>query len=112
MSRLDPLVDVLKKTNAEEVRLVVGERIYFMNGGKRTDIGREPLQQGTLAALATEAFDAKVIANLRNEVRSARVERAGMSIEVTAQVLAGALTLVIKRARAPVAGTGVVTGAV
>src|SRR5580704_11639135 len=100
MSRLDPLVDVLKKTDADEVRLVVGERIYFTNGGKRTDIGREPLQQGTLTALAAEVFDAKAIASLRDGIRSARIERMGLLIEVTAQVLAGVLTLVIKRAPA------------
>jgi twitching motility protein PilT len=100
MSRLDPLVDVLKKTDADEVRLVVGERIYFMNGGKRTDIGREPLQQATLTALAAEVFDAKAIASLRDGIRSARIERMGLLIEVTAQVLAGVLTLVIKRAPA------------
>jgi twitching motility protein PilT len=106
MSRLDPLVDVLKKTDADEVRLVVGERIYFTNGGKRTDIGREPLQQGTLTALAAEVFDAKAIASIRDGTRSARIERMGVSIEVTAKVLAGVLTLVIRRAPATQAAPG------
>jgi twitching motility protein PilT len=105
MSRLDPLVDALRKTDADEVRLVVGERIYLLNGGKRVEIGREPVQRGTLAALAAEVFDAKVLASIHDEKRSARVERLGVSIEVTAQVLAGALTVIIKRAPAPVSPT-------
>ncbi len=98
MSRIDPLVDALKKTEAEEVRLVAGERIYLMRAGRRIEIGREPLQQASLIALASEVFDAKDIAAIAKEKKQTTVERGGEKIEVTAQTLAGILTVVVRRA--------------
>ncbi len=98
MSRLDPLVDALKKTEAEEVRLVAGERIFLMRAGRRIEIGREPLQQASLTALAAEVFDARDVAAIAKEKKQATVERAGEKIEVTAQTLAGVLTIVVRRA--------------
>ncbi len=100
MSRLDPLVDALKKTEAEEVRLVAGERIHLMRAGKRIDIGREPLQSSSMLALAGEVFEPKdVAAIMQKEKRSIVVERSGEKIEVTVQALAGVLTLTVKRAK-------------
>jgi twitching motility protein PilT len=98
LSRLDPLVDALKKTEADEVRLVVGERIYLMRAGRRIDIGREPLQQASLMALAGEAFDAAALAAAQSEKRTATVERGGEPIEVTAETSSGALTVTLRRA--------------
>ena len=99
MSRLDPLVDALKKTEADEVRLVSGERIHLMRQGKRIDIGREPLQQASLHALAAEVMEQKdVAAIMQKEKRSAVVDKGGEKIEVIAQTLAGVLTLTVKRA--------------
>ena len=99
MSRIDPLVDALKKTEADEVRLVSGERIHLMRQGKRIDIGREPLQQASLMALASEVLEQKdVAAVMQKEKRSAIVDRGGEKIEVTAQTLAGVMTLTVKRA--------------
>ncbi len=104
MSRIDPLVDALKKTEADEVRLVSGERIHLMRQGKRIDIGREPLQQASLLALAGEVLEQKdVAAIMQKEKRSAVVDRGGEKIEVSAQTLAGVLTLTVRRA-----GKGVV----
>jgi twitching motility protein PilT len=99
LSRIDPLVDALKKTEADEVRLVSGERIHLMRQGKRIDIGREPLQQASLLALAGEVLEQKdVAAIMQKEKRSAVVDRGGEKIEVSAQTLAGVLTLTVKRA--------------
>jgi twitching motility protein PilT len=98
LSRLDPLVDALKKTEAEEVRLVAGERIYLMRAGRRIEIGREPLQPASLTALASEVFDAKEVASISKDKKIATVDRGGEKIEVSAQTLAGVLTIVVKRA--------------
>jgi twitching motility protein PilT len=101
LSRLDPLVDALKKTEADEVRLVAGERIYLMRAGRRIEIGREPLQQASLLALAGEVLDPKDLASVQKEKRSAQVERKGEPIEVTVQTVAGVLTISVKRAPPP-----------
>jgi twitching motility protein PilT len=101
LSRLDPLVDALKKTEADEVRLVTGERIYLMRSGRRIEIGREPLQQASLLALAGEVLDPKDVAGIAKEKKSAIVERSGERVEVTAQTLAGVLTVSVKRAPKP-----------
>jgi twitching motility protein PilT len=98
LSRLDPLVDALKKTEADEVRLVAGERIYLMRAGRRIEIGREPLQQASLLALAGEVLDPKDLVAVQKEKRSAQVERKGEPIEVTVQTVAGVLTISVKRA--------------
>ncbi len=103
MSRLDPLVDALKKTEADEVRLVAGEKIFLMRGGRRIEIGREPLQQASLLALAAEVLDAKDVAAVAKEKRSAQVERGGEKIEVTVATLAGILTITVKRVAAKAA---------
>ena len=98
MSRIDPLVDALKKTEADEVRLVSGERIHLMRQGKRIDIGREPLQQASLLALAGEVMEQKdVAAIMQKEKRSVVVDRGGEKIEIMAQTLAGVLTLTCER---------------
>jgi twitching motility protein PilT len=99
LSRLDPLVDALKKTEAEEVRLVTNERIHLMRAGKRIDIGREPLQSSSLLALANEVFDAKdVAAIMQKEKRATVVDRMGEKIEVVAQAIGGVMGLTVKRA--------------
>ncbi len=48
MSQIAPLLDALKKHNAEEICLEVGERIYMLQDGQRRNLGREPLQEETL----------------------------------------------------------------
>jgi twitching motility protein PilT len=101
LSRLDPLVDALKKTEADEVRLVAGERIYLMRAGRRIEIGREPLQQASLLALAAEVLDAKDLVAVQKEKKTAQVERKGEPIEVQVQTVAGVLTISVKRAPAP-----------
>ncbi len=49
MSQIVPLLDALKKYDAEEIRLEVGDRIYMLQDGQRRDLGREPLQERVYA---------------------------------------------------------------
>jgi len=104
LSRLDPLVDALKKTDAEDVRLIVGERIALtMRGGRRVEIGREPLQPSSIQALAAEVLSPEDLAAAQRMPRIARVERGGETIEVQVAPQNGQLTLIVRRAAAKAA---------
>jgi twitching motility protein PilT len=99
VSRLDPLVDALKKTEAEDVRLVVGERIFItMRGGRRVEIGREPLQASSVQALAAEVLSPEDLAAAQRMPRIARVDRGGETIEVQVTPQNGQISLVVRRA--------------
>jgi twitching motility protein PilT len=55
--QMEPLLEALNKTEADEMRLEPGERIYVLKaGGKRVYIGREPVQPGTLLQMASESM--------------------------------------------------------
>ncbi|HSQ64798.1 MAG TPA: type IV pilus twitching motility protein PilT [Polyangiaceae bacterium] len=99
MSRLDPLVDALKKTDAEDVRLIVGERIFLtMRNGKRVEIGREPLQASSVQALAAEVLSPEDLAAAQRMPRLGRVEVGGETIEVQVSPQNGQLSVIVRRA--------------
>jgi twitching motility protein PilT len=96
--RIDPLIDALIRTEADEVRLVVGERIYVSNGGRRQDIGREPLQGPSVAALAKEVLTPDELLAVRAAPKQVRVEHAGQPFDVEIATSGGNLTMTIRRA--------------
>jgi hypothetical protein len=59
VSRLHPLIDALRKSDAQEMRLEPGERIYMLKAGRRQDVGREVLQTALVDSLAAEALQAR-----------------------------------------------------
>jgi twitching motility protein PilT len=100
LSRLDPLIDALKKTESDELRIVVGERIFAMRGGRRQDLGREPVQPPSVQALAAEVLKADEILAVRKAPRTVRVERGGEPIELTFTVENGNLSITMRRSSA------------
>jgi twitching motility protein PilT len=90
----------LRKTDADEVRLVVGERIYVSVSGKRQDVGKEPLQGPSVAALAKELLTPDEVLAVRSAPKTVRVEE---DVEVLIAADGPNLTMTIKRLRkAPV----------
>ncbi len=98
MSRLDPLIDALRKTDSDEVKLIVGEKIHVMKQGRRQDIGREPLQAPSLQAVAAELLRPDEIVAVRTTPRTVRTERNGEAYEVDFKAIGSALSMTIRRA--------------
>jgi twitching motility protein PilT len=101
VSRLDPLIDALKKTDSDEVKLVVGEKIHVVKAGRRQDIGREPLQAPSLQAVASELLRPDEILAVRTAPRTVRTDRAGEPYDVHFQAVGTALSMTIRRATKP-----------
>ena len=98
MSRLSPLVEALKKTESDEVRLIVGEKIHLMKGGRRQDVGREPLQAPSLQAVASELLRPDELLAVRQAPRNVRADINGDPYDVSFQVQGGILSMIVRRA--------------
>jgi twitching motility protein PilT len=69
---LDPLIEALRKSDAQEMRLEPGERIYMLKSGRRQDVGREVLQTELIDSLAAEALQARPPGSRSDAVRVSR----------------------------------------
>ncbi len=98
MSRLDPLIEALRKTDSDELRIVVGERIYVNRGGRRQDIGREPVQPPSVQALAAELLKPDEILAVRQSPKTVRLDRSGEAIEITFSIVNAQLAIIMRRA--------------
>ena len=108
MSRLDPLLDALTKTDSDELRVVVGECICLFKAGNRRDIGREPVQSQSVTGLASEVLSAEQIAAAQSAPQRAEVERGGVTFVLTLAVLNANLSISMTRisATVPAASAG------
>ena len=105
MSKLDPLLDALKKTNADELCILAGERIFIMRGGRRQDIGRDPVQAAAVHGFASELLKPDEIRAVRNAQRTVRIAHGGDSLEVVFTFVNDSLGVAI-RSRRPGGGAG------
>ena len=60
MSLIEPLMDALKKAEAEEMHLEPDQPIYVLRDGQRQNLGRERVQETMLERLAHEVVDVPV----------------------------------------------------
>jgi twitching motility protein PilT len=97
MSRLEPLIEALLRSQAQEMRLDVGQRIYVLRSGKRKDVGREPLQAVTLNALAAEVLKAEDLVSLARAPAQLLVRHGNEDFEVVFQQEAGQVSVRISR---------------
>jgi twitching motility protein PilT len=98
LSKLDPFLDALKKTNADELCIRVGERIYVMRSGRRQDIGREPVQSTAVHVFASELLEPDEIRAVRDAPRTLRIVHGDDPLEVTFAHLKDTLAVSIRRA--------------
>ncbi len=54
--RMEPLMETLRKSDAEEMHLEPGERVYVVKQGQRSLVGREPVSAGALLQMAPQAL--------------------------------------------------------
>ena len=107
MSRFAPLFDALAKTSADELRLLVGERIYIMRKGTRQDIGKEPLKFTNIDPLAAELLSPEEVRGLKDTPKTCRVDHASGSYFVTFGRNAEGTTVAIRpEAKGPALAVG------
>ena len=95
MSRFAPLFDALTKTQADELRLVGGERIYVLRSGTRQDLGKEPLRPTNIDPLAAEVLSPERLRALGPTPHVARIEHDSAAFFVAIRKNATGLTIVI-----------------
>ncbi len=100
MSQIAPLLDALKKHNAEEIRLEVGDRIYMLQDGQRRNLGREPLQEGTLEHTARGVIGPDGVRSLSKAPQSVSMTHAGENFEVLLHRPNGTIAIRLRRLRA------------
>jgi len=97
MSRIDPLLERLMATRADEICLEVGQRIYQVEAGSRSNVGREPLNAATLQIVAAELISPAELSRLDRQPR--KVELVHGDTRFTAELTkkAGELRIAIRR---------------
>ena len=100
MSQIVPLLDALKKYEAEEIRLEVGDRIYMLQDGQRRDLGREPLQENTLEHTAEGVIGPEGVRSLSKTPKSVSMTHAGENYEVLLHRPTGSIAMKLRRLRA------------
>jgi twitching motility protein PilT len=95
VQQLAPFCEAIRKTDSDEIRLVVGERIHAMRHGERRDLGRHVVDPSMIQRLAAEVFP-----DASNEPwpRSARVHAAEEPFDVFFTNQSSGPSLVIRRA--------------
>lgn len=95
MSKFANLFDAIGKTNADEMRLVIGEKIHIIRRGHRQDVGKEPLRVANMEPLALELLLPEELRTLRDQPRTVRREHGGNGflLEVSRGVEGIAITI-------------------
>jgi twitching motility protein PilT len=82
VSTLDPLVDRLKSSDADEIRVEPGRRIYMVSGKRRLDVSREPVKPRAIEAICLELLSPEDLIKLSSKPKTVPYERGGQSFDV------------------------------
>jgi twitching motility protein PilT len=83
MSRFQPLFDAIAKTGADELRLLVGERIHILRKGGRQDIGKEVLKAANIEPLVIEVLGKNGAAQVKQAHHTTRIDHGSVGYFVT-----------------------------
>ncbi len=104
---MEPLLEALNKTEAEEMRLEPGERIYVLKAdGKRIYIGREAVQPGTLLQMASESMSPLELSGLGSSPRRVETQTGFGRFEVEFTRSNGSIHISIRRKPSPPRAAG------
>jgi len=95
---MDPLIEALRKSDAQELRLQVGERIHVLRAGRRQDLGKEALQAASIESLAAEALQGRLLAA---GAETLELSRQGEDFVVNFRRDNGKMAIAIRRSSAP-----------
>ena len=97
MSQIASLLDALKKHDAQEMHLQVGERIYMLQGGQRRDLGREPLQETILENTAQGVIGPDGVESLAKTPKTVTVTHGGETYEIFLHRPNGTIAIQLRR---------------
>lgn len=95
MSRFAQLFDALTRSQADELRLIAGEKIYVLRNGARQDLGKEPLRAANIEPLVAEVLSPERLRALGSAPHVARLDHEGAGFFVAVRKNATGVTLVI-----------------
>jgi twitching motility protein PilT len=116
VSRFLQLFDAMQKTQADELRMIAGEKIHILKKGVRQDIGKEPLRAANIDPLAMEALTPAQLQGIDAGGRTVTREHGGKSYAIAITRMVSGISVTIKHAEAatlgaPNAGVSAVVGA-
>ena len=82
MSSLDPLVDRLKSSDADEIRVEPGRRITMVSGNRRLEVSREPVKPRAIEAICLELLSPEDLIKLSSKPKTVPYKRGGQSFDV------------------------------
>jgi twitching motility protein PilT len=83
VSRFHQLFDAVIKTQADELRMISGEKIHILRKGTRQDIGKEPLRAVNIDPLASEGLSPTELRSLDAKGVAIRQDYQGKSFSVS-----------------------------
>jgi twitching motility protein PilT len=104
VSRFLQLFDAMQKTQADELRMVAGEKIHILKKGVRQDIGKEPLRAANIDPLAMEALTPAQLQGLDAGGMTVAREHGGKPYAITITRMVSGISVTIKHADAATLG--------
>ena len=95
--RLEPLMETLRISNADEVHLEPGERAYVVEQGQRRPVGLEPVSPGALLQMATQSLKPFQLSALDQKPHTIEREHASETFEVEFTRPNGSIVVTIRR---------------
>ncbi|GMR22098.1 MAG: hypothetical protein BMS9Abin37_0426 [Acidobacteriota bacterium] len=95
--RMEPLMETLQKSDADEMHLEPGERVYVLKRGERHPVGREPVSPGALLQMATQSLKPFQLSALDQTPHAIEREHGDETFEVEFARPNGAIVVTIRR---------------
>lgn len=95
--RMEPLLDALRQSGAEVMKLEPGEKIYVLKSGSRLDVGREPLSHATLLQMVTETLNPLELSGLGEQSRTIAHRHGEEDFELEFGKTNGSISIAIRR---------------
>ncbi len=103
--RMEPLMETLQKSDADEMYLEPGELAYVLKQGQRQPIGSEPVSPGALLQMATQSLKPFQLSALDQSPHTIEREHGNEKFEVEFTRPNGSIVVTIRRNGSRVAST-------
>ena len=95
--RMEPLMETLQKSDADELYLEPGELVYVLKQGQRHAVGREPVSPGALLQMATQSLKPFQLSSLDQTPHSIERKHGDDTFEVEFTRPNGSIVVTIRR---------------
>ena len=107
--RMEALMETLQKSDADELYLEPGERVYVLKQGQRHPVGGEPVSPGVLLQMATQSLKPFQLSALDQTPHTIEREHGDETFEVEFTRPNGSIVVTIRRNGSRVASTATPT---